>query len=129
MSLVFLCLKPNDVNCYSKECLFIQNIVDRFSAKFKYPNSGLICDISCDWADPSQRKASIIIDLETETHKIWTDGQSIKISGVRNEVINIRDLCTNVNFYLRGEDFANNINAFIEALLEKKPLQYSHPSC
>ena len=47
--------EPNDVNCYS-ENVYLHRILYRFSAEFKYPNSGLICDISCDWADPSQGK-------------------------------------------------------------------------
>lgn len=114
---VFLFGKPGTVSCLSKEELYQPGVIDRFSAKLDHINfSNVTSYITCDWADETVRKAGLELEIKTQNHSIYTDGQTIKISGETVKSYSIKDVDTDVEFYLRGEEFQNQTNAFFMAI-------------
>lgn len=92
--------------CESKESVFSLGVIDRFTGSLRYENhKKLNAEIECDWANKNARKASLSVLIETATHSIFTDGQTIQVTGMSDDYISIKDLDTNVAYYLRGEEF------------------------
>tara|TARA_Y100001980_G_C14512340_1_gene287767 strand:- start:791 stop:1324 length:534 start_codon:yes stop_codon:yes gene_type:complete len=118
---IFLFGKPNFVKCLSKEELYQPGVVDRFSANIDHADFfNITSRITCNWADATIRKAGLVLEIETQNHSIYTDGQTIKISGETTKSYSIKDLDTNVNFYLRGEEFQNQIETFFSSITNEK---------
>lgn len=106
--------EPDSARCISKEELFQENVIDKFEAEFTFKNlDSFYSRIYCNWADKTVRKASINIELNTTKNKIYCDGQKIQIIGETNKIISIKDLDTNVDYYLRGEEFQLQLESFI----------------
>ncbi len=113
----FLFGKPKSVICLSKEDLYHPNVIDRFSAELIHSKFfDVKSTIICDWADETVRKAGITLHIKTKHHNIFTDGQTITITGETSKSYSIKDVDTNVNFYLRGEEFQNQTNEFFTAI-------------
>lgn len=113
----FLFGKPKSVICLSKEDLYHPNVIDRFSAQLVHSKFfDVKSTIICDWADKTVRKAGISLEIKMKYHNIFTDGQTIKITGETSKSYSIKDIDTNVNFYLRGEEFQNQTNEFFMAI-------------
>ena len=111
---MFLFGQPSSVTCLSKDELFQAGVIDRFTAKLHYEKSAYSeTEIYCNWADKKVRKAGLTVEVHTEDNIISTDGQAITIKGAHDERYSIKDLDTDVTYYLRGEEFQNQINAFI----------------
>tara|TARA_B100000963_G_scaffold360959_1_gene394075 strand:- start:15125 stop:16084 length:960 start_codon:yes stop_codon:yes gene_type:complete len=113
----FLFGKPNRVENIEKNELFQPGVVDKFSAKLKYEGNFDV-NIFCNWSDSSARKAGISIEIHSDRNSIWTDGQIFKINEV--DVLTIKDLNTDVSYYLRGEEFQNQLDKFISNIKERK---------
>jgi scyllo-inositol 2-dehydrogenase (NADP+) len=111
---LFLFGRPNQVTCLDKEELFQKGVVDKFEAKLSHKaESEFDCHISCNWADSSVRKAGITINIRTTKNTLWCDGQLIRIRGAIAKELSIKDLNTDVSFYLRGEEFQNQLDSFL----------------
>lgn len=107
--------EPDSARCISKEELFQEDVIDKFEAEFTFKHlDGFYSRIYCNWADETVRKASINIELNTSKNKIYCDGQKIQIIGETNRTISIKDLDTNVDYYLRGEEFQLQLECFIK---------------
>ncbi len=109
--------KPDSVRCLSKDEIFQEGVIDKFQAKFTFKDlKDFHSHIYCNWADETVRKASISIEIKTSKNNIICDGQTIEISGEVNESISIKDLNTNVNYYLRGEEFQLQLEDFVNSV-------------
>ena len=122
-------LGPVDAtSCIGKDELFSPGVVDRFSARFEHAGDhNIVSEIFCDWADQSVRKATLEIEIVTVTHKIVADSQRIQVSGESTKNILVRDLDTDVDFYLRGEEFQRQLDNFIK-LVGLDKIDYSAAS-
>ncbi len=118
---LFLFGPPSTVNCLSKESIFQEDVIDRFTVELfhddKYDFSS---EVFCDWANSQVRKAGLSIEIVTSENKIYTDGQKITVIGDTNKVYSIKDLETNVSYYLRGEEFQLQMESFIFAIIKNK---------
>jgi|TARA_B110000259_G_scaffold8037_1_gene8780 scyllo-inositol 2-dehydrogenase (NADP+) len=122
---LFLMGTSSSVSCISKVCLFNEGSIDRFEVEIlhkgelKRPSR-----IKCDWSDATVRKASLNICVLTESNKIACDGQKIQVTGHQSEVITIKDVDTSVDYYLRGEEFQNQLSSFITSIVTNKTEYY-----
>lgn len=114
---IYLFGKPESVKCFSKEELYQAGVIDRFSAELHHKESyDVQSRIACDWSDETIRKAGLTIDIKTKDHTIYSDGQTITISGATSKIYSIKDLDTEVAFYLRGEEFQNQTDVFFKSI-------------
>ena len=98
---IFLFGKPRNIALLSKEELYQPGVIDKFSAELEYENNFKFSSvIACDWSDKSARKAGLTLNIKTEDHNIFSDGQRIIISGKTYKSYSIKDLDTEVKFYL-----------------------------
>jgi len=116
---LYLFGKPSFTNCLEKKELFQEGVVDKFLAELVYGEKFKLL-VNCDWANSSVRKAGIEIEIKTNNGVIWTDGQLLQIRGVREENITIKNLNTDVPYYLRGEEFQNQLDDFVTQINTKK---------
>ena len=116
---LFLFGSPSTVNCLSKESIFQEGVVDRFTAEICHDDKcGFKSEIICDWANSQVRKAGLSIEIDTPNTKIHTDGQKITVTGDTSKVYSIKDLQTDVSFYLRGEEFQLQMDSFVFSITE-----------
>lgn len=116
---LFLFGRPNDSRCTKKIEIFQKGVVDAFDAEIFYADNFKV-NISCNWADEFVRKAGIEIRIITEEELIRTDGQVIEISGRNKTIYNIKDLDTDIDFYLRGEEFQNQLSSFVDNIINNQ---------
>jgi predicted dehydrogenase len=110
---IFLFGKPGSVECLSKEELFQTGVVDRFSVELNHNEFFDVQScITCDWADQNVRKAGLVLEISTNDHFIFCDGQTIAVSGATSRKYSIKDLDSDVGFYLRGEEFQRQTDEF-----------------
>lgn len=110
---IFLFGVPKKSKCISKECLYTNNVIDRFSAELDGCIDNSKTSIQCDWSDSSVRKAGITIEVEFNECFLHSDGQSINISGKEKRSYTIKNLNSDVTFYLRGEEFQRQLDNFV----------------
>jgi predicted dehydrogenase len=114
---LFLFGKPDEVICLEKKEFFQEGVVDKFSARLEFRNNkNFDLDISCNWADSNVRKAGITIKIDLNNFSLWTDGQLLKVSGKTNTELSIKNLNTDVPYYLRGEEFQNQLDQFVASI-------------
>ncbi len=117
---LFLFGRPSKVVCLNKQELFQEGVVDKFTAKLiQKGNAGFHSNVFCDWADNTVRKAGITINIETDGSTLCSDGQLIWIRGGMTEDFSIKDLDTDVTYYLRGEEFQNQLDDFLMSIASK----------
>jgi scyllo-inositol 2-dehydrogenase (NADP+) len=121
---IFLFGVPNKSKCISKECLFIDKVVDKFTAELHgcIDNSKTL--IQCDWSDNSVRKAGITLEINFDECSLYSDGQNIKISGIEEKSYSIKNLNTDVSYYLRGEEFQRQLDSFVSEV-QSSAMNYS----
>jgi scyllo-inositol 2-dehydrogenase (NADP+) len=118
---LFLFGRPDQVVCIDKQELFQIGVVDKFKAKLEYRGlSHFDSDIFCNWADGHVRKAGIVINIIMDNNSLWTDGQLIKVRGDNTLDYSIKDLNTDVPYYLRGEEFKIQLDCFVTAITNNK---------
>ena len=127
---LFLFDKPDEVFCTEKKEFFQDGVVDMFSAILVFGGDKKFnLNINCNWADSNVRKAGITIKINTHNHSLWTDGQLLKLSGKKNLDLSIKNVNTDVNYYLRGEEFQNQLDHFVTSitseLLDYKSLKHA----
>lgn len=107
------------------ESVFSTVVDDRVTAEFEHIN-GLTGSISVDWSDATVRKATNSITVKGEFGELTANKQEIKLNlNKDNKDLNfssgeheiyVTDLDTDVGFYLRGEDFSLQMQAFSDTL-------------
>lgn len=99
---------------------------DEVYALLNYPG-GLSCNLSVNWSDPSVRKMTTRISIWGEGGKIFADRQELQVfltgsapipEGYEEgwSVKYITDLTPPVSFYLRGEEYSAQLEAFGRAI-------------
>ena len=118
---LFLFGRPSSVVCLDKQELFQRGVVDKFNAKLEHRGEfNFDSDIFCNWADSCVRKAGIVVKINMVKNSLWTDGQLIKVRGERSLDYSIKDLDTDVPYYLRGEEFQGQLDSFVGSITNRK---------
>jgi predicted dehydrogenase len=91
--------------------------------------------LSINWSDETYRKMSTTITVQGKNGKIVCDATEIKIflkEESKKEGLDkgwtikyITDFAIPVQFYLRGEEYSAQIDHFIDAIENKKPVDYN----
>ena len=107
------------------ESVYSTNVDDKVQAIFTH-ESGLKGELSVDWSDPTVRKASNSVHIVGEFGELTANKQEIKLHlntaqadseyAVGDHEIYVTDLDTNVDYYLRGEDFSLQMQAFSNSI-------------
>lgn len=93
---------------------------------------GVIGQVSVDWSDPSVRKMTTKLSVWGELGKLYADRTELQLfltdkakapGGYRQgwTVRHITDLTPPVSFYLRGEEYSAQLEAFGAAIATKEP--------
>jgi scyllo-inositol 2-dehydrogenase (NADP+) len=106
--------------------LFSAEVDDQTQALLQFSN-GIIGQLSVDWSDPSVRKMTTRLSIWGELGKLYADRQELQLfltgkaslpKGYREgwTVKHITDLTGPVSFYLRGEEYSAQLEAFGRAI-------------
>lgn len=98
-------------------------------------DSGLTGAILVNWSDDSHRKMTTSITLVGTEGKIYCDATELRVF-VRNarpehglekgwNVRYITELATPVEFYLRGEEYSDQLASFVRSVRDKKPVCFN----
>jgi predicted dehydrogenase len=110
--------------------IFSTDTDDEVYSTFSYPN-GMSAHVSVNWSDESQRKMSTKLTLMGTKGRIYADRQECQVF-LREEsaalpgyekgwtVKYTTELTEEVWFYLRGEEYSAQIDAFVRAVEVKK---------
>jgi predicted dehydrogenase len=93
---------------------------------------GVVGQVSVDWSDPSVRKMTTKISIWGEAGKLYVDRTELQLFltgkhalpagyGEGWSVKHITDLTEPVSFYLRGEEYSAQLEAFGRAVAAKEP--------
>jgi predicted dehydrogenase len=125
---------PNEVLGARLRSIFSKDVEDAVYATFGYAN-GMSGQLETNWSDPSYRKMSTTIQVHGTKGKIIADRQECKVylrPGAEAEnfgsgwtVRYITELQKPVAFYLRGEEYTAQIDAFVDAV-KKKTAQHEN---
>lgn len=110
--------------------LFSSEVEDEVYATLKF-RDGITGQISVNWSDPSVRKMTTRISIWGDGGKIFADRQELQLflSGKESSVDgynpgwNVRyitELTQPISFYLRGEEYSAQIEAFGRTILDKE---------
>lgn len=106
-------------------------VEDQTHALLQFPG-GVVGQVSVDWSDPSVRKMSTKVSVWGEAGKLYVDRTELQLfrTGKRAlpdgygegwTVKHITDLTEPVSFYLRGEEYSAQLEAFGRAILNNEP--------
>jgi scyllo-inositol 2-dehydrogenase (NADP+) len=121
----FLLGPPAQVLGAKLQTIFSQNVDDAVSAVFAYPSnaSGIL---ETNWSDESYRKMTTTVTIQGTLGKLIVDRQELKLylregRGFEDYVEGwnsrfITGLQKPVGFYLRGEEYSAQLEAFTEAI-------------
>jgi predicted dehydrogenase len=109
---------------------FSAEVEDQVSAIFHF-DTGIVGHLSVDWSDPSVRKMTTKVSVWGEFGKLYVDRTELQLfltdksplpAGYRSgwTVKHITDLTPPVSFYLRGEEYSAQLEAFARAILKKE---------
>jgi predicted dehydrogenase len=104
-------------------------VEDQTHALLQFPG-GIIGQVSVDWSDPSVRKMTTKVSVWGERGKLYADRTELQLFltgkhalpkgyGEGWTVKHITDLTEPVSFYLRGEEYSAQLEAFAGAILGK----------
>jgi predicted dehydrogenase len=93
---------------------------------------GVVGQVSVDWSDPSVRKMTTKLSIWGEAGKLYVDRTELQLflggkgeapAGYRQgwTVKHITDLTEPVSFYLRGEEYSAQLEAFGRAIANSEP--------
>lgn len=108
---------------------FSAEVEDQTHALLQFQND-VIGQVSVDWSDPSVRKMTTKLSIWGESGKLYVDRTELQLflsgktgvpDGYRDgwTVRHITDLTPPVSFYLRGEEYSAQLEAFGQAILGK----------
>jgi len=116
---------PEKVLAAQLRSVFSRDVEDAVYATFQYPG-GASGQLETNWSDTSHRKMSTTLVVHGTEGKIVADRQECRVylrSGARFEgygegwtVRYITDLQEPVWFYLRGEEYSAQLDAFVQAV-------------
>lgn len=116
---------PERVTSASLKSVYSKDVEDVVLATFGY-RGGAVGVLETNWSDETYRKMSTTITVQGTKGKIVADRQECKVFlrsgagfeayGVGWTIRYITDLQKPVNFYLRGEEYSAQIDAFVEAV-------------
>jgi len=120
----FIVGPPEAVAAASLRRIFSKNVEDLVSAQFRYPG-GMSGTLETNWSDPSVRKMTTTVEVYGTKGKILADRQDCKVflrgdAGFEQyrpgwTVRYITELQPPVSFYLRGEEYSDQVDAFVRA--------------
>ena len=101
---------------------FLNSSLDYLNCSFKpknFPND--LINIEIDWAREEFRKATIICNFKTEDTEIIYDQNAIRIfhKGLERKIA-LSDIPTECTYYLRGEEFSNQLDYFFQDMRKEK---------
>jgi predicted dehydrogenase len=119
------CLGASLTNHFSAE------VEDQVHALLQF-RGGMIGQVSVDWSDPSVRKMTTKLSIWGEAGKLYVDRTDLQLfltsksnapDGYREgwTVRHITDLTPPVSFYLRGEEYSAQLEAFGSAIARGEP--------
>jgi predicted dehydrogenase len=119
------CLSSDLKSTYSAQ------VEDEVYASLRFPGA-TSAHLSVNWSDPSVRKMTTRLSVWGEFGKLYVDRQELQLfldpsatvpDGYERgwNVKYITDLTPPVSFYLRGEEYSAQLEAFGEAIAAKKP--------
>jgi scyllo-inositol 2-dehydrogenase (NADP+) len=121
----FIVGSPERVVAAELKTIFSSEVEDAVYAMFRYPN-GATGQLEANWSDETHRKMSTTITIFGTKGKIVTDRQECRVflrEGAAFErypagwtIRYITDLQEPVNYYLRGEEYSAQIDAFVGAV-------------
>ena len=116
---------PREVVAAELRRIYSRDVEDAVYATFRYAD-GSSGRLETNWSDPSHRKMSTTITVYGTKGKIVTDRQECRVflrEGADFEAYRpgwtiryITDLQKPVDFYLRGEEYSAQLDAFIDAV-------------
>jgi len=127
----FLIGKPDKITGTSMTSIFSKNVEDTVNATFLY-KSGISGTLNVNWSDESFRKPTNKIEIFGSQGKILADQHGIKIfmkkESIENKLrvgwntIYITDVFKPVPFYVRGNEFTEQLYHFVDCItgMEKK---------
>ncbi len=120
----FLVGPPSEVRGASLQTIFSQDVEDAVSAVFAYPG-GAGGILETNWSDETYRKMSTTLVIHGTRGKLIVDRQELRLylrAGAEFEgyaagwtTRYITELQEPVAFYLRGEEYSAQIDAFVDA--------------
>lgn len=120
---------PSAVSGSQLTSIFSAEIDDAVAATLHYP--GATAQLIANWSDESQRKMTTKISLWGESGRIYADSQEIQVYLRDHDAIppgyhagwNVRyttELTEAPWFFLRGEEYSAQLNAFVERVMATK---------
>lgn len=109
---------------------FSAEVEDQTHALLQFRN-GVVGQVSVDWSDPSVRKMTTKLSIWGDAGKLYVDRTELQLfltakaaipAGYREgwTVRHITDLTPPVSFYLRGEEYSAQLEAFGRAILARE---------
>lgn len=127
----FLVGKPDRVTGSSVNHIYSKNVEDAVSSTFLYKN-GVTGTIYINWSDSSYRKPTNKIEIFGSNGKIQADQHSLKVFlNKPDEKFNLRegwntlyitDVFKPVPFYVRGNEFSNQLWHFVDCIQGKQKI-------
>lgn len=119
---------PADVLSASLTNIYSQDVEDAVHALLRYPD-GTTGSLETNWSDESVRKMSTTVTVYGTLGKIYADRQECRVylkdghsvPGYESgwTIRYITELQAPVNYYLRGEEYSAQIDAFAEAVARR----------
>jgi scyllo-inositol 2-dehydrogenase (NADP+) len=115
----------------SLDRMFSAEVEDQTHALLQFAG-GVVGQVSVDWSDPSVRKMTTKLSVWGEAGKLYVDRTELQLfltgkhavpDGYREgwTVRHITDLTPPVSFYLRGEEYSAQLEAFGRAIRNAEP--------
>ncbi len=127
----FLVGKPHKVVGSSLNFIYSKNVEDAVTSTFLYKDN-ISGTLNVNWSDESYRKPTNKIELFGRKGKLLADQHSLKIFLKENNskyklkagwnTLYITDLFQSVPFYVRGNEFTNQLYHFIDCILDNKKI-------
>lgn len=94
---------------------------DWFEAELLH-EGGFVQNIYCNWSDDSVRKAENYLEIKGQEGVLFVSKSVFKLSHGSDVLINLaaRDFNTDIDFYLRGEEFSRQTSDFIHNVSVRK---------
>jgi predicted dehydrogenase len=128
---VYLMGKPERVFGSTMQSIYSSDVEDIVTSTFVY-NSGMVGTIKANWSDESYRKAANLMEIVGTRGKIIADryGYRLYLREANGEQgfeagwnhRSITDIAGGVRFYLRGNEFTNQLDHFIQCIEDKNPV-------
>lgn len=110
---------------------FSAEVEDQTHALLQFPG-GVVGQVSVDWSDPSVRKMTTKLSVWGDAGKLYVDRTELQLFHTGNKALpdgyregwtvkHITDLTPPVSFYLRGEEYSAQLEAFGRAIRGVEP--------